>query len=216
MSEKDDEPTPGRTERKRQAILDAATELFLRNGFRRTSMDEVATRAGVSKQTVYKQFTDKERLFRDIVEGVASNSDAVIATLTSAFGDSAAASSRALEARLRGVALVYLDAVLNPRVLSLRRLIIAEADAFPDLARSYYDYGPGQGVEVVAQCLQPYIDAGLLVVNESRLAAAHFAYLALGPALDRAQFMPDDLPDSAERQRLSAAAAAAFVAAYGA
>lgn len=216
MSEELDEPTPGRTERKRQAILDAATELFLRNGFRGTSMDEVATRAGVSKQTVYKQFTDKERLFRDIVEGVASNSEAVISTLTSAFGDSAATSSRALETRLRGVALVYLDAVLNPRVLSLRRLIIAEADAFPDLARSYYDYGPGQGVEVVARCLQPYIDAGLLVVNESRLAAAHFAYLALGPALDRAQFMPDDLPDSAERRRLSAAAAAAFVAAYGA
>lgn len=216
MSEELDEPTPGRTERKRQAILDAATELFLRNGFRGTSMDEVATRAGVSKQTVYKQFTDKGRLFRDIVEGVASNSEAVISTLTSAFGDSAATSSRALETRLRGVALVYLDAVLNPRVLSLRRLIIAEADAFPDLARSYYDYGPGQGVEVVARCLQPYIDAGLLVVNESRLAAAHFAYLALGPALDRAQFMPDNLPDSAERRRLSAAAAAAFVAAYGA
>ncbi|WP_461666027.1 hypothetical protein [Gordonia sputi] len=54
------------------------------------------------------------------------------------------------------------------------------------------------------------------VVNESCLAAAHSAYLALGSAQDRAQFMPDDLHDSAERRRFSVAAAAAFVAAYGA
>ena len=45
--------------RKRSAILEAATTLFLRNGYRGTSMDEIAALAAVSKQTVYKHFADK-------------------------------------------------------------------------------------------------------------------------------------------------------------
>ena len=51
----------GRSARKRRAIMEAATALFLRDGYRRTSMDQVAADAAVSKQTVYKQFADKEQ-----------------------------------------------------------------------------------------------------------------------------------------------------------
>ena len=56
-----------RSDRKRRAILEAATARFLRNGYAGTSMDEIAAAAAVSKQTVYKHFDDKERLFREIV-----------------------------------------------------------------------------------------------------------------------------------------------------
>ncbi|MBV8085816.1 MAG: helix-turn-helix transcriptional regulator, partial [Chloroflexi bacterium] len=62
---------PTRTERKRRAIVEAATTLFLRHGYAGTSMDQVAALAGVSKQTVYKQFADKERLFQAVVSGVS-------------------------------------------------------------------------------------------------------------------------------------------------
>src|ERR1700742_4043870 len=54
---------PSRSERKHTAILAAATDVFLHHGFLGTSMDEVAARAAVSKQTVYKQFASKEALF---------------------------------------------------------------------------------------------------------------------------------------------------------
>ena len=56
-----------RSARKRKAILEAARTLFLRNGYRGTSMDEIAAAAAVSKQTVYKHFADKESLFSEIV-----------------------------------------------------------------------------------------------------------------------------------------------------
>src|ERR1700722_12921271 len=56
-----------RSERKRAAILGAATAVFLRNGYVGTSMDEIAALAAVSKQTVYKHFADKESLFSEIV-----------------------------------------------------------------------------------------------------------------------------------------------------
>ncbi len=53
--------------RKRRAILESATVLFLQSGYLGTSMDEIAALAGVSKQTVYKHFEDKQRLFAEIV-----------------------------------------------------------------------------------------------------------------------------------------------------
>ena len=52
---------------KRTAIMDAATTAFLRNGYKGTSMDEIAALARVSKQTVYKHFADKASLFSAIV-----------------------------------------------------------------------------------------------------------------------------------------------------
>ena len=50
-----------RSDRKRAAILEAATEAFLQRGYLGTSMDEIAAQAAVSKQTVYKHFADKEQ-----------------------------------------------------------------------------------------------------------------------------------------------------------
>jgi TetR/AcrR family transcriptional repressor of mexJK operon len=48
---------------KRKAILQAAMSVFLKSGFLGASMDEIAALAQVSKQTVYKQFSNKESLF---------------------------------------------------------------------------------------------------------------------------------------------------------
>ena len=57
----------GRSARKRAAILEAAHDLFLQKGYAGTSMDDVAARAAVSKQTVYKNFADKQRLFTEVI-----------------------------------------------------------------------------------------------------------------------------------------------------
>ncbi|QGN34553.1 TetR family transcriptional regulator [Microlunatus sp. Gsoil 973] len=204
----------GRTPRKRRDIVDAATTLFLRNGYQGTSVDQIAAAASVSKQTVYKQFGDKERLFRAIVDGVAENSRTIADELDAAFTRRAVSSVEDLEQMLAEVARDYLDAVLESRVLSLRRLIIAEADRFPDLARTYYNRAPARGIELIADQLGRFVDAGLLEVDDRRLAAGQFAYLALSIAQDRAMFCPDEQPDDAERDRLSRAAAGVFVAAY--
>src|SRR4051794_11294122 len=55
---------------KRSAILAAATESFLTHGYTRTTLDDVAAAAGVSKQTVYSHFTDKETLFLAVLTAV--------------------------------------------------------------------------------------------------------------------------------------------------
>jgi AcrR family transcriptional regulator len=55
------------TDARHDALLDAAVRVFARYGFRKTSMDEVARAAGVSRQGLYLQFIDKEGLFRKAV-----------------------------------------------------------------------------------------------------------------------------------------------------
>ena len=204
----------GRSARKRRAIMAAATALFLRDGYRNTSMDQVAADAAVSKQTVYKHFADKEQLFREIVLGVTGNSEAIITDLTSVLRNSEIDSLADLRTVLTDLARRYIDGVLRPNVLSLRRLIIAEAERFPDLARTYFEQAPSRGIDVIADALRTYERRGFLDLGDAQLAAAQFAYLVLGIPQDRAQFCPQQRPSPAERDRLAAAAVRVFLAAY--
>ena len=58
---------PRLTDRKREAIVQAAIAEFRSNGFETTSMDKIAARAEVSKRTVYNHFPGKEELFAEIL-----------------------------------------------------------------------------------------------------------------------------------------------------
>ena len=203
-----------RSARKHQAILDAATTVFLNKGYAGTSMDDIAKLAAVSKQTVYKHFADKEQLFREIVLGVTGNSEAIITDLTSVLRSNEIDSVDDLRTVLTDLARRYIDGVLRPSVLSLRRLIIAEAERFPDLARTYFEQAPSRGIDVIADALQTYERRGLLDLGDAWLAAAQFAYLVLGIPQDRAQFCPQERPSPAERDRLAAEAVRVFLAAY--
>jgi TetR/AcrR family transcriptional regulator, mexJK operon transcriptional repressor len=204
----------GRSALKRRAIIEAATTLFLRNGYQGTSMDEIAAAAAVSKQTVYKNFADKEHLFSDIVQGVAANSEAVIADLTAVL-QTPVRSAADLAPVLTELARRYLDAVLAPHVLALRRLVIAEADRFPELARDYYERAPARGIELIASALRGYAGQGLLHMQDARLAASHFAYLVLSIPQDRALFCPGEKLPPAQRDHLAIQAVRVFLAAYG-
>jgi len=206
----------GRSARKRQAIMEAATALFLRDGYRNTSMDQVAADAAVSKQTVYKQFADKEQLFRAIVLGVTGNSEAIITDMTAVLRSTEVASHEELRSILTDLARRYIDGVLQPHVLALRRLVIAEAERFPDLAQTYFEQAPARAIEVVANVLRTYIERGLLAADDPRLAAAHFAYLVLAIPQDSAQFYPRERPSAPERDRLAGEAVRIFLAAYAA
>jgi TetR/AcrR family transcriptional repressor of mexJK operon len=204
----------GRTARKRQAITAAATTLFLRDGYRDTSMDAVAAAAAVSKQTVYKQFADKEQLFRAVVLEVTANSAVIIAGLTAELRRPDVTTPAELTATLTRLACRYIDGVLQPHVVALRRLIVAEAERFPDLARTYFEQAQGRAITVLAEALAGYRDRGLITAADPALAAAHFAYLTLAIPLDRAQFFPGERPAAAERDRLAAEAVRIFLAAY--
>jgi TetR/AcrR family transcriptional regulator, mexJK operon transcriptional repressor len=204
----DEEP---RSIRKRRAILEAATTLFLRNGYRGTSMDEIAARAAVSKQTVYKHFADKEALFSAIVTAaVDAAGDPVLEdTTTLAESDDLAADLRALARR-------QLGSVLQPQLMQLRRLVIGEANRFPELGHAFYERGAGRSTAALAAALERLTARGLLRAHDPELAAAHFNWLVMAAPVNRAMLLGDDaIPTAAELDRYADGGVRAFLAAYG-
>ena len=192
-------------------IREAATTLFLRSGYLGTSMEEVATVAGVSKQTVYTHFADKERLFTDLILGATNRADDFLQYMTTVLQD-----TDDLETDLRHVARRYLGTVLQPELLLLRRLVIGESGRFPELAHTYYERAPERTLDMLASSFQRLAERGLLRLDDAPLAARHFAYLVLGAPLDRAMFCGGDGEMTpAELERQADAAVRAFLAAYG-
>lgn len=198
-----------RSARKRRAILEAGTTLFLRQGYRGTSMDEIAAIAGVSKQTVYKHFDDKESLFSEIVistvEEVAKPVHDEVLKLQD-NGD--------LEADFRRLARQLLRRVMQPRILQLRRLVIGEAGRFPELGQTFYEQGLGRTIAALATVFERLADRGVLQPGDPLLAAAHFNWLVMSIPLNRAMLLGDEEPPAAELNRYADAGVRAFLAAY--
>ncbi len=200
-----------RSARKRRAITEAATTLFLRNGYQGTSMDEVAALAAVSKQTVYKNFADKEQLFSDIVLGITASAERFVEVASTMLQD-----TDDLEKDLRELARRYLASVLQPEVLQLRRLVIGEAARFPELGRAYYARAPERVLATLASLLQDLAGRGLLRLDDPLLAARHFAFLVLSIPLDKAMFCGEEETfTAADLERFADEGVRVFLAAYG-
>jgi TetR/AcrR family transcriptional repressor of mexJK operon len=201
----------GRSTRKRRAILEAATTLFLRQGFLGTSMDEIAALAAVSKQTVYKHFADKERLFCEIVISTVNdasdpNHDDVLGLNDS--GD--------VEADLREFARRQLARVMQPRLMQLRRLVIGEVSRFPELGRIFYERGASRTIVALAGALERLAERGVLQVDDPAIAAAHFNWLVMSDPVNRVMMLGDEaIPAAAELNRFADSGVRAFLAAYG-
>ncbi|MCU1687160.1 MAG: TetR family transcriptional regulator [Amycolatopsis sp.] len=124
---------------KRGAILEAATEVFLREGYNGTNLDVVAKIADVSKQTVYSHFTDKETLFLSVVEAARAEAPASLM----------APGRRLLSASdLRGSLVEFgealLELVLSDRVAALRRVMIGELARMPKLRELWAAGAPAE------------------------------------------------------------------------
>jgi TetR/AcrR family transcriptional repressor of mexJK operon len=202
-----DKPEP-RATRKRRAILDAAGEVFLRNGYVGTSMDEIAAVAAVSKQTVYKHFTDKATLFHELITETVRDTDG-------APGPTVGFGAGPLDEELRAFARHFLHGVMQPRVLQLRRLVIGEATRFPALGLAFHDMGLAATIDTLATSFARLAEDGHLYVDDPRLAAEHFIWLVLSIPLNRAMLLGDDHGVSADDlDHYADAGVSAFLAAY--
>jgi TetR/AcrR family transcriptional regulator, mexJK operon transcriptional repressor len=200
----------GRSSRKHRAILDAATEVFLCDGYLGTSMDEIAARAAVSKQTVYKHFADKQRLFTEIVTSTVDQVSDPVYTEVLNLKDSGD-----IEADLRDLARRQLAAVMQPRLLQLRRLVIGEAGRFPELGRTFYERGPGRTIAALATAIERLAARGVLQLDDPQLAAEHLNWLIMSVPLNKAMFHGDDeLPTATELHRYADTGVSTFLAAY--
>lgn len=165
----------GRTKskEKRQQILVAATELFIQEGFTRTSMDDIAVRAQVSKQTVYSHFQSKEALFKESIEQKCEDFG-----LTEAFFEE----PRPAEETLLELARHFVSLLLSEEPIAVLRLCIAEAETHPEVAQLFFSTGPEQLTTHLSKYLQTLNDKGQLDIEDSRHAAIQFQHMVRGEA----------------------------------
>lgn len=131
----------------RHLIHEAARHEFLESGYGATCMEDVTARAGVSTKTLYRLIPTKAALFEEMV---SARLDQFFAGIAADVVDSPDLAS-ALETMLINCAGLTLDT----EVVGLHRLVIAESDRLPELARAFYK----NGVQRVPVALAEWLDA---------------------------------------------------------
>jgi TetR/AcrR family transcriptional repressor of mexJK operon len=151
---------------KRAAIVGAAQGAFLEAGYGAASMEAIAARAGVSKQTLYNHFGSKDDLFGAVIRDRCHE---LMQTLRSEQGPTGAP-----EFVLHELALAFAKKMLAPDTLALYRTLVEESGRSPELTRIYYESGPDFAVRTLADYLRAQTRAGVLCVDKPRIAAEQF------------------------------------------
>ncbi|MGH8225428.1 MAG: TetR/AcrR family transcriptional regulator [Gammaproteobacteria bacterium] len=167
--------TPHETEphAKRDTILAAAQNAFLRDGYDAANMESIAQEAAVSKQTIYNHFGSKEDLFRAIVEARCEN---LSVALDHEFLDQGDDPERVLSAFGETV----LEAMLSRENMRMHRLLQNEGRRYPRLAEIFYRQGPDSAANRLAKYLAEQTTKGRLAVKDPRIAAEQFVTMLSG------------------------------------
>lgn len=192
-------------QQKRAAILDAATELFLADGYDGTSLAKVARAAGVSTATLFKRFPTKADLFDAIVtehwaqEGQEARMPAA--------GDP--------RAGLTAIGRDYVALLTRPQMVALFRLVIAEAPRFPELAKTHFTLGKLPYFESVRAYLRAEHAAGALRIDDAQSATTQFLGMVSNFAFWPRLLIPAWSPTRAATQRAIDEAVETMLARYG-
>lgn len=196
-------PDPG----KRQAIVDAAFSLFFDQGYG-VSMETIAAKAGVAKQTLYNLFSTKEQLFGASVEKC---SKIVLQALVEAREDTPPREV------LTGIAEDLLNLWRDDRIARAYRMMMSaviEADGVAEICRQFYDNGPGRSTLQFAAYLARQDEIGHLAVPDPMLAAESFFGTLNGFMVIRNMLGLQRSWDEATLRRKAAYTVNAFLAAH--
>lgn len=142
----------------RERLLAAACEAFREEGYQ-VSIDRIAARAQVARQTLYNHFHSKDALFGEVVRHsiqsvlVTLDGDGDVRATLLAFGDA------------------YRTRLLSPEGLAIFRTMVAEAPRFPELAKQFFRQGPHTTRKRLAKYLAHAMEAGELRKDDPDFAA---------------------------------------------
>ena len=155
-------------------------------------MEGVAAEANIGLMTLYRHFRTKPALFRVVMETECS-----VPTL---IPDRDAIWSMPVEQALRTFGEAVIEALCEDRQLALRRVVIAEAERFPELGRAWYEGGPAKGVADVSRYIAGRISTGEVnPVNPDVFARLYIALLDRLP-IARLMAMAPSEPGAAARE----------------
>ena len=155
-----------------QEIVAAAFEEFAAKGYAAARLEDVATRAKVSKGLPYLYFKTKEELFKAVIRSV-------ITPLFDAMRERMLTTDLSCEAFLKGPFLSFIQELVKSRRVLIARLLIAEGHKHPELTKFYYDHVIAKGRET----LKAFIDRGIERGEFKPTALRDFPQLIIAPVL---------------------------------
>jgi AcrR family transcriptional regulator len=183
-------------EDRRTRILHAAAELFTAKGYAGVSMDEVQSKVGGSKSTLYRHFADKTDLFRSAVEMmIDERNHPTLDVKPQAETDDPKATLTEFGRHFAAIA-------LDPGAIALHRLVVSEAERVPGLGQTFFDHGPTRAIVALAAHLDALHEAHAITApTPNPLLAASQLYQAMLGSLQMRLLVnagPKPTPDEIE------------------
>jgi AcrR family transcriptional regulator len=192
--------------RKFDQVLEGARAIFLRDGFERASVDDIARAAGVSKATIYAYFPDKQLMFLEVARSECQRQTEAA---------EAAIGGMPVRAALTIVAERIVAFLMSDYGQRMFRIVVGEGARFPGLGQEFYEHGPGLIHRRLVHHFAGYVASGQLRIDDLDLAADQFAQLCKAAVFDKLIFglaggiTPDDVSRSVH------GAVEMFLARYG-
>jgi AcrR family transcriptional regulator len=195
---------------KRDMIIQAAAAIFCQDGFAGASIDAVACKASVSRQTIYNQMGDKDKLFKAVVADLTERSSAHFFSLLDTFPDNPSN----LEGELTDFSARLLMHMSHDKGSRwLMKLVQNEGGRYPELFEVWREYGPGRKRPAVAARFAELAHGGHLEIEDASLAARQ--YMALLTAEWKSEFQLGVIPNDEDCQVMAANAVKTFLRAFG-
>ncbi|MBN3507874.1 TetR/AcrR family transcriptional regulator [Mycolicibacterium nivoides] len=183
-------PTREQAEHRHRELLDCALEVFLENGFERSTIESIAAAAGMAKRTIYSLYPDKAALFEASVQRAVDRWLVPIETLRAAETDD-------LEETLLAIGRIRLAGITSPAGTALQRILNAEGNRFPRLFQLVYEQGTMPALTFIAEVLARHAEAGIIEIDDPAVVGGAFLSMVVGGpatgALWGVSWDPDDL-----------------------
>jgi len=189
--------SPARLE-KRTQILRAARELFLANGYKRTSMEAIRAAADVSKPTLYTHYADKEALFADVVQATF-NQLGIEQFSTTNQAPLPIHTQHELRIILIAFVTRAMQQMLKSDYVAILRIVIGEMPYFPNLMNIFRQNGPTRGLAIATHFFGLMYQQGIIKVADAELVARLFIGPIASYILTEGLLQTEEpkLPDSA-------------------
>ena len=188
-------------------IMNGAAAVFARDGYEGASMSRIAAEAGVSKGTLYNYFTSKAELFAAYMRRDCTRWIALL------FEELDPATPP--DETLRQIGRRMFTMVMSEPALIVYRMVVAEAEKFPELAQAFYSEGPARAVGHLSAILRRTAAEGRLSVQDPDFAAEQFFALIQTQLSMKRRLRLVGMPSEAQIDHVVDCAVHLFMKGYG-
>ena len=165
-------PPAGEIEQRKRTILAKATELFIANGFEKTTVGAIGKAAGVTKRTIYDHIGDKDTLFRAVCM------EQLPRMLQAQFN--LPLEGKSTRQALKDMARLLVDYSLSPQTVALIQMLMVERMRFPDLLRESAMAMRELYSDLIRTAFNEMADMGLLPPSDNERNAHYFYDIIIG------------------------------------